>query len=123
LQLETADKSVCVRIERRNDGPGSLANTEFTLLGMHVGPLGEVARIDDPSAICWYSSHHNFNDWAHAWSGSRHYDLKMARADHGIAPTYTLHVFEGGPLSGGMCAPAADGDCPIGSPIELLPVP
>jgi hypothetical protein len=72
--------------------------------------------------VCWYSSHHNFNDWAHAWSGSRHYDVKMARTGHGAAPTFTLHVFEGGPLAGGSCAPTTEGTCPIGSAIELLPV-
>jgi hypothetical protein len=122
LQLENADGSICVRIERRNDGGGSLANTNFTLLSMRVGPLGEVVAIDNPSDVCWYSSHHNFNDWAHAWSGSRHYDVKMARTGHGAAPTFTLHVFEGGPLAGGSCAPTTEGTCPIGSAIELLPV-
>lgn len=122
LQLQSADQDVCVRIERRNDGPGSLANTSWTLINMRVGPLGEVALIDQPSDICWYSSHHNFNDWMHAWSGSRRYDLKMARANHGIAPTYALHVFAQGPLDAAACAPTADGACPIGSEIELFAV-
>ena len=93
LQLASADGSLCARVERRDDGPGSLANTQFTLISLLVGPLGEVVQLDHPSALCWYSSHHNFNDWAHAWSGSRHYDLKMARTGHGAAPTYALHVF------------------------------
>jgi len=44
---------------------------------MRVGPLGEVVLIDNPADVCWYSSHHNFNDWAHAWSGSRHYEVRV----------------------------------------------
>ena len=123
LQLQSADGSICARVERRNDGPGSLANTSFTLLDLRVGPLGEVAHISDPSAVCWYSSHHNFNDWAHASSGSRHYDLKAAMANHGMPTTYTLYVFEGGPLTPGSCGATSDGYCPIGEPIELFPVP
>ncbi len=54
LQLQNADASVCVRIERRNDGRGSLSNTKWTLLSMQVGPLGEVVLIDDPKSMCWY---------------------------------------------------------------------
>ena len=60
LQLQSADGGVCVRIERRNEGRGSLANTEWTLLSLTIGPAGEVALIEQPA--CWYSSHHNFND-------------------------------------------------------------
>jgi hypothetical protein len=122
LQLQSADGEVCVRVERRNDGPGSLENTSWTLLEMRVGPLGEVALIDDPSELCWYSSHHNFNDWAHAWSGTRHYDLKTSLADHGATPTYTLHVFGAGPLAAGSCSPVAEGSCPI-AVLELVPAP
>lgn len=122
LQLESADKRVCVRLERRKDGPGSLANTSFTLLSMVVGPLGEVALIKNPTALCWYSSHHNFRDWAHAWTGTRHYDLEMREMGHRGRRTYTLHTFEAGPLRPGICVPTADGGCPIGRPIELLPV-
>ena len=78
--------------------------------------------LDNPADVCWYSSHHNFNDWAHAWSGRRHYDLKMARADHGVAPTYALHVFEQGPLDAASCPPTSEGTCRIGDAIELFPV-
>jgi hypothetical protein len=122
LQLESADADVCVRIDRRNDGNGSNANTSWTLLDMMVGPLGEVCHAAEPADVCWYSSHHNFADWAHVWCGNRRYDLIVAMADHGAAPTYLLHVFEGQPL-GGICAPTADGVCPIGTPIELFPTP
>jgi hypothetical protein len=122
LQLESVDGSICARIERRDDGMGSMANIQFTLISILVGPLGEVVQLDDPADVCWYSSHHNFNDWAHAWSGSRHYDLKMARADHGVAPTYSLQVFEQGPLEGASCPALAEGSCQIGDTIELFPV-
>lgn len=122
LQLQNSDGSVCVRIERRDDGPGSMANTSWTLLSMRVGPLGEVVLVDDPSDLCWYSSHHNFNDWAHAWRGSRHYDVKTSLADHGATPTYALHVFEAGPLAPDSCAPIAEGTCPIAT-IDLVPAP
>jgi hypothetical protein len=123
LQLESADSAVCVRLERRNEGRGSLANTQWTLLEMRVGPPGEVVLIDDPSSACWYSSHHNFNDWAHASSGTRRYDLKLALADHGAMPTYTLHVFEDAALNTASCPASADGACPIGEPIELFHAP
>ncbi len=122
LQLESADKRVCVRLERRKDGPGSLANTNFTLLNVMVGSLGEVALIKTPSSMCWYASHHNFKDWAHGWAGTRHHDVEMKAMGHGGRRTYTLHTFEAGPLRAGACAPLADGSRPIGSPIELFPV-
>jgi hypothetical protein len=122
LQLQNADASVCVRIERRNDGRGSMANTNWTLLSMMVGPLGEVALVDDAADLCWYSSHHNFNDWAHAWSGMRRYEVKVSLAGHGTMPTYTLHVFEQGPLDAGACPPRSAGFCPIAT-IELFPAP
>jgi hypothetical protein len=121
LQLESADGSVCVRIERRNDGPGSLANTSWTLLSMLVGPPGQVVLIDDPSELCWYSSHHNFNDWAHASSGSRYYEVKMHFAGHATQPTFTLNVSEQGPPSA-TCAPVSDGACLIAT-MELFPAP
>ncbi len=122
LQLQSADESICVRVERRDNGPGSLANTEWTLLEMRVGRLGEVALVDDPSALCWYSSHHNFSDWAHAWTGSRHFDLKLHEDGHGGARTYELYAFEQGPIDANACAPLADGSDPIGGPIEGFPV-
>jgi hypothetical protein len=126
LQLRSADGSVCLRIERRNDGNGNDANTTWTLLDVRVGPLGQVCHTDDPAALCWFSSHHNYADWAHASCGDRHYDLNMAkncgRENSNTSPTFRLHVFESAPPGNG-CAPAADGVCPIGSPIELFPVP
>jgi hypothetical protein len=122
LQLQSADESVCVRIERRDDGPGD-ARTIYTLLEMQVGPLGEVSLIDDQTDLCWHSSHHNFLDWAHAWAGSRHYDVKLKLDDHGGNRTYELHTFEQGPIDPDECPswaePEANG--PIGDPIELFP--
>jgi hypothetical protein len=122
LQLESADGGVCVRIERRDDGPGSLANTRWTLLSMLVGPPGEVVLIDDPADMCWYSSHHNFNDWAHASSGSRYYEVKMHYAGHATEPTFTLTVSERGPAAAGSCSPVSDGICSIAT-MELFPAP
>jgi len=109
LQLESADHSVCLRLERRDDGPGSLANIQWTLLDVRVGPTGEVALVDDAAAICWYSSHHNFRDIAHAWTGTRHYE----------------YVFEQGPIDAATCSASIadfeDSVC-IEGPIELFPV-
>jgi hypothetical protein len=122
LQLQSADGRVCARLDRRNDGPGSLANTKWTLLGIRVGPPGEVSLVDDPGDICWYSSHHNFIDWAHAWTGSRRFDLKLYEDGHGGPRMYELHVFEQGPVDPAQCAPVADGTGPIGDPIALYPV-
>lgn len=123
LQLESSDGSICVRIDRRNDGAGALANTSFTLLDMIVGPLGQACHTSDPSTLGWYSSHHNFDDWAHSWCGNRHYDVSVALSGHGAMPTYKLHVFEGAPIAGGACPPGPDGTCPISAPIDLVPVP
>ncbi len=122
LQLESADQNVCVRLERRDDGAGTLANTSFTLLDMRVGPLGEVALIEEPSSQCWYSSHHNFRDLAHAWTGTRHYDLVLAEDGHDGTRGYELYVFEQGPIDAGSCAPSIDGSECIDGPIALFPV-
>ncbi|MDH5672894.1 MAG: hypothetical protein OEZ06_12140 [Myxococcales bacterium] len=121
LQLESADTQVCVRLERRNDGAGTMANTAYTLLDMRVGPLGEVVHIAEPHNICWHSSHHNFGDWAHAWSGARHYDVKVHQSDHGGPRSYALLSYEQGPLEASTCAPASEGFCPVGDAIELFP--
>lgn len=120
LQLENTTESICVRIERRNDGSGTLANTNWTLLEMRVGPLGEVALVDAAADQCWYSSHHNFRDWAHVWTGSRHFDLVLKEDGHGGARIYELYGFEQGPLAG-ACSPTADGSDCIDGPIELFP--
>ncbi len=120
LQLESADQSVCVRLERRDDGGGSLANTSWTLLDIRVGPLGEVALVE--TDLCWYSSHHNFRDWAHAWTGTRHFDLVLKQDGGGGARTYELYVFEQGPLDTASCAATAEGTQCIEGPIELFPV-
>jgi len=125
LQLQSADGNVGVRIDRRNDGAGNDANSTWTLLDMRVGPLGEVCHTEDPAALCWYSSHHNFSDWAHVSCGNRHYSLNVAD-NCGLhnstpSPTFRLHTFESGP--GGTCAPTASGTCPIGAPIDLIAVP
>jgi hypothetical protein len=123
LQLESADQSVCVRLERRNEGAGSLANTEYTLTDVWLGPLGEVAHVDDTSQLCYYSSHHNFKDWAHVWTGTRHHDIAIALDGHGGDRTYELHTAEAGPLDGSLpCPPLSDGVGPIGYPIPLFPI-
>jgi hypothetical protein len=102
-------------------GGGSLANTEWTLLDIQLGPLGEVALVDDPAALCWFSSHHNFIDWARAWTGSRHFDIKI-EGFNAASRTYLLYTFEQGPIDASACAPTITGyDC-IGEPIELPPV-
>jgi hypothetical protein len=121
LQLQSADQQVCVRLTRRNDGPGSLANTKWTLLDIRIGPLQEVALVEDPAALCWFSSHHNFVDWAHAWTGIRRFELKI----EGVSPasrTYVLYTFEQGPVDPSACPPTITGKDCIGEPIELLPV-
>ncbi len=123
LQLESEDKSVCVRLERRNDGAGSLANTKYTLIDVWLGPYGEVSHISDESAMCYYSSHHNFKDWAHVWTGARHHDLLIAEDGHGGERTYELHTAQQGPIDSSIpCAPLADGEGAIGYPILLYPV-
>lgn len=123
LQLVSADESVCVRLERRDDGPGEFANTNYTLLEMQVGPLGEVSLIDDQADLCWYASHHNHMDWAHGWTGSRHYDVYVGLDEDTGNPLYELHTFEEGPIDPNNCRashePEASG--PIGDPIELFP--
>ena len=122
LQLQSADEGVCARVERRDDGAGSLANTSWTLLRLHVGPSGEVALIDSLDDLCWYSSHHNFRDWAHAWTGTRRYDLAVRHeGEHGDR-TYLLYVYEQGPVDPAACSATSDGSMCIDGPVELFPV-
>lgn len=126
LQLESADRSLCARIERRNDGPGDDANTHWTLLDVRVGPLGQVCHTAEPAEQCWFSSHHNHAEWLHVSCGGLHYDLdispgcgKMLNPDS----VFRLHAFEGGPApQTDACNPTTDGICPIVKPIELFPV-
>ena len=122
LQLESGDRNVCLRLERRDEGSGSLANTRWTLLDVRVGPLGEVAHVDGFADLCWYSSHHNFLDWGHVWTGGTRHDLKLNHDGHSGEWTYTLYTIEQGPLESGVCAPLADGQGPIGPAISLFPV-
>ncbi|MBI1946775.1 MAG: hypothetical protein HYS27_13845 [Deltaproteobacteria bacterium] len=121
LQLQSIDGAVCVRLERRDDGPGQAANTAWTLLRARLGPLGTVADVEDAAALCWYSSHHNFADWAHVWTGTRRHDLHLEEFGWGGVRSYALHTFEAGPLDG-ACAPTADGTAPVGEPLALFPV-
>ena len=123
LQLQSADGSLCARIERREEGPGDDANVRWTLLDARIGPLGQVCHVDDPADFCWFSSHHNYADWVHVSCGALHYDLnigkdcgKLRRPDS----TYRLHVSESEP-AGDECAPTADGTCPVVAPIDLFP--
>ena len=121
LQLASADGGLCVRIERRNDGAGELANTRWTLLDIAVGPLGEVAAVTDSDA-CWYSSHHNFRDVVHAWSGTHRYDLLIREDGHGGPRIYELFVFEQGPVNPAACSASLDGTACLQGPIALVPV-
>lgn len=121
LQLQNLDGNVCARIERLNAGGGSLANTMWILLDIRVGPLGAVAHVDDPGEMCWYSSHHNFHDWAHLWTGTRLHGLRLQESGHGGPRTYELYTFEGGDLDTDSCPPIAEGISPIGGPLELFP--
>ncbi|OGQ10431.1 MAG: hypothetical protein A2138_08295 [Deltaproteobacteria bacterium RBG_16_71_12] len=120
IQLQSIDGSVCVRLERRDDGPGDAANTAWTLLRARLGPLGSVADVDDAAALCWYSSHHNFADWAHVWTGTRRHDVHLEVFGWGGLRSYALHTFEQGPLDA-ACSPTADGITPVGAPLALFP--
>jgi hypothetical protein len=126
LQLESVDGNICARIDRRDDGPGDDANTSWTLLDVRIGPLGEVCHTDAPADLCWFSSHHNFADWVHVSCGNRHYDINVAdncgTENRNPTSRFRLHVFENEP-AGAECAPSADGACPIGTPVDLFPVP
>lgn len=121
LQLQNAEETVCVRLERLNMGSGSLANTEWLLLDISVGPLDGVAFVDDPGDLCWYSSHHNFSDWAHVWTGRRLHGLHLHEDGHGGARTYELYTYETGGLDTSSCPPWSDGTNLLGV-VELFPV-
>jgi hypothetical protein len=126
LQLQSADGSLCVRIERRNDGQGSDANLSWTAIDARIGPLGQVCHTDAAQDLCWFSSHHNYADWVHVSCGDLHYDLNIGKNCGELRnpmSTYRLHVFESGPGEGGACAPSADGSCPVVAPVELFPAP
>lgn len=125
-QLQSADGNVCLRIDRRNDGPGDNANTTWTLLDVLVGPLGEVCHVNEPTEMCWFAAHHNHADWAHVTCGNRHYDIDIgSRCGEKAAPdavsVIQLHVFEGPPEA--TCAPTVDGLCQVGTVIDLEPAP
>ena len=121
VQLQSVDRTVCVRLTREDLGPAEQANTSWALRSFHAGPLGRVSEVSDEAALCWYSSHHNFADWAHAWTGTRHYDLKLEESGHGGERSYELHSSRAGPLDVDACAPVADGTDPIGEPLKLFP--
>jgi len=121
LPLESQNSNVCVRLERQDEGAGNLANTEWSLLELRAGPLGGVSLVDDPADMCWYSSHHNFFDWGHAWTGSVRYDLKLKEDDHGGPRTYALYPYGQGPVDHGACSATTDGSDPIGDPIAMYP--
>lgn len=121
LQLLSADGDFCVRIERTSDGAGTLENVTWTLNKIQVGPLGEVATVNATDEFCWYSSHHNFQDWAHVWTGSRRYDLGLKEDGHGGPRRYHLYVFEEGPVNPDECGPTAFGSVCIEGPIALYP--
>ncbi|MFH1467904.1 MAG: hypothetical protein ABIO70_26195 [Pseudomonadota bacterium] len=121
LQLQSADGRVCVWLEREDRGAGSLANTEWGLLSLRAGPLGGVAAVERAEDLCWYSSHHNFLDWAHAWTGALRYDLAVELDDHGGERSYALYPYTGGPIDPADCAPTSDGSDPVGGPLRLVP--
>ena len=121
LQLTSDDGGVCARLERHAEGAGRLANTSWVLDQIWIGPLGGVAHADGAGDLCWYSSHHNFQDWVHVWTGTRHYDLALKEDGHGGPRRYHLYVFEEGPLDPGECAPTADGVACIDGAIVLSP--
>jgi hypothetical protein len=89
---------------------------------MRVGALGTVSWIEDAADHCWYWSHHNFLDLAHAWTGSRHYDLAVAEEGHGGERYYELRVFEQGPLESDVCPIKSECDTPVATPLQLFPV-
>jgi hypothetical protein len=125
LQLQSADGSLCARIERRNDGPGNDANVSWTLIDVRIGPLGQVCHTDDPANLCWFSSHHNYAEWLHISCGGLHYDLNIGKGCGKLknpSSNYRLLAFENGPADG-ECAPTADGTCAVVPPIELFPAP
>jgi hypothetical protein len=119
LQLVSEDGQVCARVERHAEGAGSLANTTWVLDEIWVGPIGGVAHV--ASDLCWYSSHHNFQDWVHVWTGTRHYDLALKEDGHGGPRRYHLYVFEEGTLEAEACPATASGVGCIAGPIVLEP--
>ena len=122
LQLQSADGTLCARVRRRNDGAGPLANTKWTLVDIRVGPVGQVG-LASATTGCWYSSHHNFRDWIHAWTGTRRFDLAVKEYGHGGMRKYELYVYEQGPVDpAAACAAAPEGSTCIKGPILLLPV-
>ncbi len=119
LQLVDLDGRLCARIERRSDGTGTLENTEWTLVDLWVGEIGEVAHVNVDTGACWYSSHHNFNDWVHAWTGTRHYDIALKEDGHGGSRRYYLYAFEGPELEPDTCPASAEGEACIEGPVAL----
>ena len=121
LQLQSTERDFCVRIERTSEGGGTLENTSWTLDDIYIGPLGGVAHVTNASDLCWYSSHHNFRDWTHVWTGTRHFDLVLKEDGHGGPRRYHVYAFEEGPLESGECAPTGDGERCIEGPLSLYP--
>ena len=121
LQLESEDGQFCLRLRREDAGAGTLANTSWTLLEMQLGPLGQVTKVDAAAELCWYSSHHNFRDWAHVSSGTRHYDLALLVDIGGGPSSYELYVYESSVSEAGVCAPGTDGSMCISGPVKLVP--
>ena len=97
LQLESADKSTCVHVQRRDDSlPDMIYKAiPFTMLMMRVGHDGKVVTISDPDALVWESTHHNWNDHGEATSADTRFRLLF---DLGLAQNYTLTAFD---LAGG----------------------
>ena len=77
LQMQSADQSTCVWMRRKNECPDGwiCMAVPFSLLEIRIGHAGQVVEINDPAALSWASTHHNWEDVGQATANGTTYTL------------------------------------------------
>ena len=95
LQLESPRNDTCIWLSRRNDCPpdGICKAVPFTLERVRVGHDGAVVEIDDPEALSWRSTHHNWCDVGEAWTNTMRYRIEVQVSER-FRYAYQLTAFD-----------------------------
>ena len=109
LQLQRADRHACMVVKRRDEcGADEICKAvPFTVLEVQIGAEDRVQTHDDPSAMSWHSTHHNWEDYGE-------FDLDGVR--------YRLETIFGPQVRYELTALELDSERRIWGPFTLEPV-